>query len=408
MAALDAIGYVFGAGHIELKLTAGGPKLIEVNCRPAGDRITHLLGRALEVDPTELLVEMYLGTPPDPIPEPVRGAAIVFLPSPGGRVVAVEGLERARAVPGVEEVSLYVGPGDVLAPPTNNNDRLGYVTATGADSTAALAAATRAAESILVAVLVPDGRPGRQRPRRHRGDPPGPAAAAHGTARGTGTRHGTGGRPGEGEPRVHGGCTRTERGLAGLRPATGILALAVHEPGYSTEVFGWLLTLNAVLVILVEVPLPRYTGHWQRRTPLLLGTVFICAGYAVNLAGISLPVLVVGVLSWTLGEVLMSPVASAFATEAAPPGREPGHLSFLSMCRTVGYAVGPAAGVYAYGQDQALPWLVCATPAVVSAPALYHLLPRAQWHRQNSEDCQAPRAGLGSVDVGDPLQGRRG
>lgn len=155
VAALEAIGYVFGAGHIELKLTPDGPKLIEVNCRPAGDRITHLLNRALEVDPTELLVEMYLGTPPDRIPAPARGAAIVFLPSQGGKVVAVEGVERARAVPGVEEVSLYVGPGDVLPPPTNNNDRLGYVTATGPDATAALAAATAAAGSVLVKLEAP-------------------------------------------------------------------------------------------------------------------------------------------------------------------------------------------------------------------------------------------------------------
>lgn len=65
-------------------------------------------------------------------------------------MVAVEGVELARSVTGVEEVELYVGPGDVLAPPTNNNDRLGYVTATGPDSVAALAAATTAAGSILV------------------------------------------------------------------------------------------------------------------------------------------------------------------------------------------------------------------------------------------------------------------
>lgn len=140
---------------------------------------------------------------------------------------------------------------------------------------------------------------------------------------------------------------------------TGVLALAVREADYSTDVYGWLLTLNAVVVILVEVPLSRYTGRWQRRTPLILGTVFVCAGYAVNLAGISLPVLIIGVLSWTLGEVLMTPVAAAFATEAAPPSQESVYLSFLSMCQTVGYAVGPAAGVYAYGQHAALPWLMC-------------------------------------------------
>lgn len=189
---------------------------------------------------------------------------------------------------------------------------------------------------------------------------------------------------------------------------TGVLALAVREAGYTTDVYGWLLTLNAVVVILVEVPLSRYTARWQRRTPLILGTVCVCAGYAVNLAGISLPVLVVGVLSWTLGEVLMTPVAAAFATEAAPPSREPVYLSFLSMCQTVGYAVGPAAGVYLYGQHQTLPWLLCAVLMVASAPALYYLLPRAQRAGQTSEDCQVPCTGLGSVDAGDPLQGRRG
>ncbi|WP_328744916.1 MFS transporter [Streptomyces sp. NBC_00285] len=189
---------------------------------------------------------------------------------------------------------------------------------------------------------------------------------------------------------------------------TGVLALAVREADYSTDVYGWLLTLNAVVVILVEVPLSRYTGRWQRRTPLILGTVFVCAGYAVNLAGISLPVLIIGVLSWTLGEVLMTPVAAAFATEAAPPSQESVYLSFLSMCQTVGYAVGPAAGVYAYGQHAALPWLMCAGLMVVSAPALYYLLPRAQWRAQTSEDCQVVCTGLGSVDAGDPQQGRRG
>ncbi|KPI16953.1 major facilitator superfamily MFS_1 [Actinobacteria bacterium OK074] len=189
---------------------------------------------------------------------------------------------------------------------------------------------------------------------------------------------------------------------------TGVLALAVRQAGHTPDVYGWLLTLNAVVVILVEVPLSRSTGRWQRRTPLILGTVCICAGYAVNLVGISLPVLVVGVLTWTLGEVLMSPVAAAFATEAAPPGREPAHLSFLSTCQAVGYAVGPAAGVYAYGVDRSLPWLLCAALMVLAAPALYYLLPRAQWRDHTSEDCQVPYAGLGSVDAGDPLQGRRG
>ena len=158
---------------------------------------------------------------------------------------------------------------------------------------------------------------------------------------------------------------------------TGAMALGIHDAGHDSRVYGWLLTMNAVLVILFEIPLTRFSGQWRRRTAIALGAVCVCGGYAVYALGLSLAVLVLGVLLWTLGEILLAPVAAAFASESAPPGAEPKYQSLLGLCQSAGMAIGPAAGVYAYSYAHSLPWLLCAVALLVTAPGLFHLIPRA-------------------------------
>jgi MFS family permease len=171
---------------------------------------------------------------------------------------------------------------------------------------------------------------------------------------------------------------------------TGALALGIRDAGHDDGVYGWLLTLNAVLVILFEIPLTRFSGRWQRRTAVALGAVCVCGGYGVYAFGLGLAVLVFGVLLWTLGEILLAPVAAAFASESAPPGAEPKYQSLLGLCQSAGMAVGPAAGVYAYSYTHTLPWLLCAA-LLITAPGLFLLIPRAAARRPNHRSA-APRA----------------
>lgn len=150
---LKAIGFDFGAVHAELRLTAQGPKIIEINGRLAGGHITHLVKLATGSDMTDILIGMHLGEPP-PAPRPVtRGAAIVFLPGRSGTVRAVTGIDKARSVPGVCEVMVPPGLiGTALRRPAGNADRVGHVIATGATAAAALSAAQRAAAAITIDV----------------------------------------------------------------------------------------------------------------------------------------------------------------------------------------------------------------------------------------------------------------
>ena len=150
VAAARAVGFDLGIAHVELKYTADGPKLVEINPRPAGDRITELMDRSLGVATMELVVRQYLGESLGPVPSPVSGAAIRYLSADPGVVDSVAGLEIARAVPGVQEAVVYVAPGTSVRALRVNEDRIGHVLATAESPYLAQRLAETAAAQIVV------------------------------------------------------------------------------------------------------------------------------------------------------------------------------------------------------------------------------------------------------------------
>jgi biotin carboxylase len=151
VAATAAVGFDLGIAHVELKYTAAGPQLIEINPRPAGDQITELMDRSFGWSTMELLLRQYLGEPVGALGfTPVRGAAIRYLTAHAGIVDSVTGVDIAAAVPGVAEAVVSVEPGGRVNPLRVNEDRVGHVLATAADSYLAGRIAEAAAQQIAV------------------------------------------------------------------------------------------------------------------------------------------------------------------------------------------------------------------------------------------------------------------
>jgi biotin carboxylase len=148
---LRAVGFDFGAAHVELRLATDGPRLIEINCRPAGDRITRLVALSTGVDIPAELVALHLD-PARPLPAPGSrlAAAIAFLPAAEGTVTAVYGADTAARLPGVVDVGLYVEPGTRVAALPNNTARHGHVVAVAPSGAQALRRARAAADAITV------------------------------------------------------------------------------------------------------------------------------------------------------------------------------------------------------------------------------------------------------------------
>ncbi|MBB2914790.1 argininosuccinate lyase [Streptosporangium becharense] len=129
LAALAAVGLDHGVAHTELKLTPDGPKVVEINPRPAGNQITELVRRVTGVDIPMAYAQLALGERPrlTPAETGVRSAAIAFLiPPRPGTLSAVHGTGRLAEAGDVVEWRVK-DPGFRAGEGTSNNDYLGHV-----------------------------------------------------------------------------------------------------------------------------------------------------------------------------------------------------------------------------------------------------------------------------------------
>ncbi|HFK1529147.1 hypothetical protein CON42_08385 [Bacillus thuringiensis] len=133
--ALKAIEYNFGIAHVELKLTSNGPKIIEINGRPAGDHITDLIELSTGINLVKELILLSVGN--NSLNKPIinQAASIHFITSEKkGTLNQVKGLELLNCYPCVKESKINVAQGEQLKDLKSNRERLGYVLTVGNDS----------------------------------------------------------------------------------------------------------------------------------------------------------------------------------------------------------------------------------------------------------------------------------
>jgi biotin carboxylase len=132
LAALGALGHDFGAAHVEIRMTADGPRLVEVNARMPGAWITRLIRESTGVDLPRELVRLHTGDRPDLAVRTLGGAASRYLTAPDdGTLRAVRGEDIAARVPGVVEVEVHAEVGDRVRRARDNVDVCGSVVALG-------------------------------------------------------------------------------------------------------------------------------------------------------------------------------------------------------------------------------------------------------------------------------------
>jgi biotin carboxylase len=147
-----ALGIDWAAAHAEVKLSPAGPFLMEIGARLGGDFITtELVPRSTGVDMVEGAINLALGHVPDLAPrhEP-RAAAIRYCRHRPGRVSAIEGVDKARGMPGVKIVEVYFHVGQVVGEVTSSLARAGHVIVEGPSADQAVANAEAARDAIVI------------------------------------------------------------------------------------------------------------------------------------------------------------------------------------------------------------------------------------------------------------------
>ncbi|MGI8305506.1 ATP-grasp domain-containing protein [Saccharopolyspora hattusasensis] len=132
VAAIEALGLDNVVGHTEIKITPAGPRVVEVNPRPAGNQITELIRRVTGIDLAAVYAQLALGEKPDlhRVDTGAGSAAISFLlPPREGTITEIGGLDALAADPAVVDWVVKEA-GHRTGAAISNNNYLGHVMVT--------------------------------------------------------------------------------------------------------------------------------------------------------------------------------------------------------------------------------------------------------------------------------------
>jgi MFS family permease len=143
--------------------------------------------------------------------------------------------------------------------------------------------------------------------------------------------------------------------------------LLIREEGFSNTVYGLLQGLNGAFVVFLELPISAWTQRRSRTSMVALGGLLIGVAFGSLIFARTIPLLVLMVFVWTLGEIVSSPPASAFVAERSLEHTRGRYQAALGAMFGLGAIVGPLVGTFTYEANPDALWIGCLVAGVASA-----------------------------------------
>ncbi len=165
-------------------------------------------------------------------------------------------------------------------------------------------------------------------------------------------------------------CSFLAASLAGALvylQATATLPLQVVAHGHAKAVYGALMSLNGLAIVALELPLSLATRRLPPRPVMAAGSVLVGVGFGLTALAGSVPALAATVAVWTLGEMVFSPVASAYVADLAPAALRGRYSGAWGLTWGVALVAGPPLGTLLYSWRHAAVWVACLALGCVAA-----------------------------------------
>jgi MFS family permease len=132
--------------------------------------------------------------------------------------------------------------------------------------------------------------------------------------------------------------------------------------------FGWVMTTNAAMVVLLQIPITRVTEKVARLPLIAFGAILYAIGVASVALGGTFPHFVASMAILTLGEMIVVPTATAVTADLAPAELRGRYMGVLGLTWNIGFGIGPILGGVI--TDQLAPralWPIMGSTALVGA-----------------------------------------
>jgi MFS family permease len=144
-------------------------------------------------------------------------------------------------------------------------------------------------------------------------------------------------------------------------------AIHVKALGFRTSAYGLLISMNGAIIVVFELLITHWVRRFRPQPVIAIGYFLSCFGFALTGLAHTLPQLAATVVVWTMGEMISSPMAGAYAAQLAPENLRGRYMGLLMLSWSFGMLAGPPLGMFAYQHDPRLVWLGCAVLAVTSS-----------------------------------------
>ncbi|HEY1480161.1 MAG TPA: MFS transporter [Gaiellales bacterium] len=150
----------------------------------------------------------------------------------------------------------------------------------------------------------------------------------------------------------------------------------VQSHGLAPTTWGFLLVVNPIVVVLFQIRLSQRSGRVPEMTRIAIGLAAMCLPFLLVAVSTALPLLVLLLLLFVLGEMLWVPPSQALVARLAPDETRGAYLGASSATWTAAFAIGPLIGLQVRSSlgDTAM-WCAVAIIGVL-AIALYALTER--------------------------------
>ncbi|MEK6222549.1 MAG: MFS transporter [Chloroflexota bacterium] len=138
--------------------------------------------------------------------------------------------------------------------------------------------------------------------------------------------------------------------------------------GISPQGFGYILSLNAVIVVLFQLSVARKVADKPPMLVIAFGIIFYMIGFGMYGFVSTFSLFAVGMVIITIGEIIVSPVAQTIVVQFSPEDMRGRYMGAFGLAWMVPMAIGPfAAGVIMDNYDANWVWY---GGAILSAVAM--------------------------------------
>lgn len=115
-------------------------------------------------------------------------------------------------------------------------------------------------------------------------------------------------------------------GVAWFQFGTILPIYLVKTLGMKESQYGFLFTLNTLMIVFLEIPLTMRTNHWQTARTLYVSALTFAAGFVFLVIDTTYGAALAMMAVSTFGEMLISPSSAAYVSQISPRGREGAYM----------------------------------------------------------------------------------